>query len=189
MKKIMVLVVLMMFFAGCAFIKGNVKDYNTGKSTPLIEGEKSPKDTAQEIVDLVKGIPVVGNYSGFLLPVIAGFLTWRRGRRIRLGRGIETNITGTLGTAIGVGKVNLENVVKIATDTVHGAFEIGADGSAVKRTWKVWLSLILAGVSGALFIPGVKEFLVENIKSVTTISFLAGLFGGVEKKIQSLEHK
>lgn len=188
-NKWLVLILLSFTFIGCALIKQGVGDYKAGKETPLVEGEKSAKDTAQEIVDLVKNVPIVGNYSGILLPVLAGFFTWRRGRKIRLGRGTDTNITGTLGTVIGVGSFNLENAVKIVTDTVHGAFEIGQDGSAVKRTWKIWLSIILAGVSGALFIPGVREFLTTNIKSITAVSFLAGLFGGVEKKIQSLENK
>lgn len=186
-SKIWMLIVLVFFLAGCSLIRQGIEDYNVGKSTILVEGEQSPQDTAQQLVDLIKVIPIVGNYSRFLLPVLVGFLTWKRGRRIREGRGIETSITGNLGTSIAIGKFNLEGLVKIATDTIHGAFEIGKDGSAVKRTWKVWLSLILAGISGALFIPGVKEFLSTNLKSVAIISFMAGLFGGLEKKIQSLE--
>ena len=172
---------------GCAFIKGAIQDYQSGKTTPIAEGEKSPKDLASDIVDLVKAVPVVGNYSGVLLPILVGFFTWRRGRKIRFGRGDELPVTGLLGNKIGIGKFNIENIVRLITDTVHGAFEIGADGSAVKRTWKVWLSIILASISGALFIPGVREFLTANVKSVAIISFLAGLFGGIEKKLQSIE--
>lgn len=188
-SKWIVLLVLIGLLSGCALLKQGIQDYKTGKDTPITDDEKSPKDTAQNIVDLVKNVPVVGNYAGFLLPVIAGFLTWRRGKNIRLGRGADGNITGLLGEKVGIGTFNLENLVKIVTDSVHGAFEIGADGSALKRSWKIWLSIALASISGALFIPGVKEFLSDNTKSVAVISFLAGLFGGVEKKIQSLENK
>ena len=186
MSKWIVVFFIIVFCAGCAFIKQGVKDYQTGKTTPITEGEQSPKGQAQQIIDLVKNVPIVGNYTGVLLPILVGFLTWKRGKKIRTEKIGENPIAGTLGVKVGIGNLNLENLIKLVTDTIHGAFEVGADGSAIKRVWKVWLSIILASASGALFIPGVKEFLLANGKSVVIISFFAGLFGGLEKKIQSL---
>lgn len=187
MRKVWLLLAIVML-AGCALIKQGVSDYQAGKA-PVAEGEKSPQELASDIIGLINAVPVVGNYSGALLPVLVGFFTWRRGRDKRLGRpsGL-TPITGSLST-LGFGSFNLENIVKIATDTVHGAFEIGADGSAIKRSWKVFLSIALALTSGALFIPGVKEFVLSNTKVLAIVSVLASFFGGAEKKIQSLESK
>lgn len=186
-NKWLILLMVLFFCTGCAFIKSAIKDYQTGKATPVAEGEKSPQEEAQVIVDLIKNVPIAGNYAGVLLPVLIGFLTWKRGKRIRTAQVGNVPITGALGTKVGLGNFNLENTIRIVTDTIHGAFEVGKDGSAVKRSWKIWLSIILASVSGALFIPGVKEFLISNAKSVGIISFLAGLFGGIEKKIQGIE--
>jgi hypothetical protein len=180
------LLAVMVLLSGCALIKQGVSDYQAGKNTPIASGEQSPKDQAQQIVDLIKNVPVAGNYAGVLLPILAGFLTWKRGKRIRTAKIGDRVISGSLGATVGIGSFNLENLIKLVSDTIHGAFEIGADGSAIKRTWKIWLSIILASVSGALFIPGVKEFVLSNAKSLTAISFLAGLFGGLEKKIQGL---
>jgi len=190
MKKsflLMLIAIVVLSFVGCAMLKQGVTDYQTGKDTALTEGETSPKDQAEQIIGLVQAIPVVGNYAGFLLPVLVGFFTWKRGKKIRVANN-GTTATPAIGilSSVGVGKVNLESVFQIVTDVVQGAFEVGSDGSAVKRGWKMGLSVLLAIVSTALVSPTVKDLILQHPQVLATITGLSALFGGLEKKLSTV---
>lgn len=189
MKSTIWLGVLALFLlVGCAAIKQGIVDYQAGKSTPLATDEKSPKDSAQEIIDLVKNIPVVGNYAGVLFPVLIGFFTWKRGSKLRKGEGSTSTLaTGIFGTKIGIGSFNLENSFQIVTDFFRGLYEIGVDGSGFKRSWKILVSIVLAIVSSILVIPQAKEFIFNNGSMISIVSIISALFGGIEKKLQDVK--
>jgi hypothetical protein len=82
MKKWLVLSLIVFTIAGCSFIKGAIKDYNTGKDTPIAVNEISPAQQAAPYITAASAIPVVGGYSGILSVILVGFFTWKRGKKI-----------------------------------------------------------------------------------------------------------
>jgi hypothetical protein len=188
MKNVILVLVACLALAGCATVAQVKADAELGATTPLEVGEVSPQAEAGQVVDLLKMVPVVGPYAPILGPLLAGFFLTKRGRRIRKGVAPSPNpITGAFGPKIGFGSLNLENIVQVATDIFKGAFEVGPDGSAVKRGWKTVMSIGLGLLGGAFLIPGVKELVLSNPQAVGGITLLAGFFSGIEKKLQDVK--
>lgn len=182
---------------GCKEVDQAKEDLATGINEPLeltvdpltnrVTVEKSPTEKAQEITDIGRMIPYVGPFMPVITPIIAGLFAWTRGRRIRKTKGTSTKpITGALGASLGVGSVNIENAVQTVTDVFHGAYEVGADGSALKRGWKTALSIILTIVGGALLMPSIRDFVVHHGDILAVITFGSAVFSGLEKKLQDV---
>lgn len=184
---IVVSLAFLLLVVGCKTIDEAKQDYQTGKEAALAEGEKSPSEEAQLFVDLIEAVPVVGNYAGMLAPFLVGFFTWKRGRRIRKGKlpTSTNNVTGWVGE-VGIGKVKVENIVQIATDAIQGIYEVGKDGSAVKRGWKFFVTGLITLFGGALLIPAVREFVLSNTAILMGLNTVGALVAGLEKKIQEI---
>lgn len=180
--KWIVLAVLAVVLVGCATTKQAVDDYKTGATTPLEAGELSPSESVRPIVSTVSVIPVVGGFAPLIGTVLAGLATWQRGRRIRKGKPQSQNpITGWIGDQAG-----LETLVQNAANVVTGLFEVGKEGSALKRAWKVGLTTTLSLGTGALAIPAVRDFVVHNPSIAAVIVGLSSLFGGLEKAVSNV---
>lgn len=187
-NKLLLGISLIFLLIGCTTIKQGIEDYKLGKNTAISEGEKSPEELASGVIDLVKALPIVGNYSGVLLPVLIGFFTWKRGKKLRSGEGTTTEpISGIFGSKIGIGAFNLENGFQLVTDIFKGLYEIGPDGSGLKRSWKILVSIVLAIFSSMLLIPQAKDFIFNNGTVISVIGFLSAVLGGIEKKLQEVK--
>jgi len=190
------LIIIAMFCAlalvGCATARQAVDDYQSGATAPLQTTvnpttgetvvEQSPRASVQPIIDIVSGIPVVGGYAPLLGGLLAAFATWKRGRRIRKGKAVSPNpITGHWGQSIGI-----ESLVQNLSQIITGAFEVGADGSGLKRGWKVGLSTALSLGAGAVMIPAVQDFIIKTPSIAAAIIGLSALFGGLEKEVSKV---
>lgn len=180
----LLLAVGMVTMVGCATVQQAKQDAEVGLTTPLEAGEVSPQQQAQQAQAVASAIPFVGPYANLLGPLFIGFFAWKRGKGIRAKMPVSSNpITGAFGPKIGVGSLNLESIVQTVSDLFKGAYEVGPDGSGLKRGWKNALNIILAGIGAFFLVPGAKEFILNNQNIVGTITILAAAFGAVEKKL------
>jgi len=179
-KTWIVLFLTLSVLGGCSFIKGQISDYNLGRKSPLSAGELSPKDVAQPYGDLVGTInPAAGKaVSGILV----FFLTLRRGRRIRKNLPVSDNpFTGFLGSITGI-----ESVVQQIANVRSGLFDVGPNGSPIKRGWKMSVILLLAAVVTPLVsgIPAVSGFLATHGSlAIGVTGVLAVIIASFEKAI------
>ena len=182
--RILLGVVLALFvFTGCAAIKQGISDYNTGKGTPLAEGELSPEAQAKAITLPLSGLPVVGGFAPTIAIGLTGLFTYLRGRRIRKSNGVSTvPATGFLGSTVGA-----EAVIQGVSNIIAGAFEVGPDNSPLKRAWKVFLSTAISGVSIALTVPSVKDFIIANPGIALGVSGMAAFMAGLEKQVSIIK--
>ena len=177
-----VVIAMSIALIGCASTQQAISDYTKGATTPLEENEISPSDSVQPIVSTVSMIPVVGGFAPIIGTALAGLATWQRGRRIRKGKPSSQNpITGWMGNATGA-----ETIVQSLANVVTGLFEVGKDGSAMKRAWKMGLTTALSIGAGALTIPAVRDFVVQHPVIVAGITGLSALFGGLEKAVSTV---
>lgn len=185
MKKVLFFAVLCLFLVGCAALKQGINDYQVGKNTELVNGEISPAQQAQEITNTVAALPVVGPFAGTLGLALTGLFTYLRGRRIRLANGVVTNTppaTGFLGSSMG-----LEAIIQTVSNIATGAFEVGPDGSPLKRAWKVGLASILGLAGVAVTIPAVQQAIIAHPSIALAVGGGSALFGGIEKALSTVK--
>ena len=168
---------IVVMVGGCAVLKQAKSDYSVGESTPVAVGETSPSDVATSIVQpVVPFIPVpLQPLAGIATLAVTAFLTWKRGRTIRLGKtptlAPETNwIAGTL-TAVG--------------DVFKGIYEVGPDGSALKRTWKTAISTVIGLVGVAVTVPAAKAFILGHPDIVGLLTVVSSTLAGIEKELST----
>lgn len=170
------LVMAVVLLAGCSV----VRDYQTGANTPLEAGEVSPQAAAQPIVNVVG--TVYPPAAGPALMLLTAFATWKRGRRIRKGLPVSAQpITGHWGSQLG-----LEKVVQTLSSAVAGLFEVGPEGSGLRRGWKVLLATGIAsvGLPLALKAPGVAALVASHSEALVGIlGLLAAIVAGLEKEL------
>lgn len=182
MRQFVLILATVFLLTGCAATKAAVEDYKTGATVPLETGEISPRESVQPIVESISGIPIIGGYAPIIGALLAAIATWRRGRRIRKGKPTSENpITGWVGS-----KAGLETIVQSLANIVTGIFEVGKDGSWVKRAWKVGLSTVLSIGTAAVTIPAVRDAIAGNPSIVIAVSGLAAVLGGLEKAFSSV---
>lgn len=163
---------------GCAQIEQARKDVEIGATTPLEEGEVAPQQQAHEVGGILSAIPVVGPFASVLAPVLGTFFLWNRGRRIRKEKPHSTNpITGFFGNKIG-----LESFVQHLSNIFAGLYEVGPDGSVIKRGWKVGLSTLGSIAAAALTIPDVQALVIAHPEYVAALTAVSGFLGGIEKE-------
>lgn len=178
MKKVLCLIGITILVAGCATIKQAKSDAEVGLTAPLEAGEVSPQEQASQVKDVLSAIPVIGPYAGFLGPLLVGVFGWQRGRRIRKGKPSSDNpITGFLGQ-----KAGIEAVIQQLVNVVQGLYEVGPDGSGIKRAWKTGLNTLLAVGAGSMLVPDVARFVASNPNIIVGLSTLSALFAGLEKE-------
>ena len=124
-----------LFVTGCAAFRQAGSDKSLSDQTPLSAGETSPQERANKIAGALASLPYG---AGVVAVPVAGwalgwFFSWRRGRKLRLQKGVfsEKPLTGEVGKTSG-----LEALVQHVADVRAGAFEVGPDGSGLKRMWK-----------------------------------------------------
>ena len=163
---------VMLMVSGCAAYRQARTDVSTGLTAPLVPDEVSPSEQAHGLTDpLEPFLPQAGALAGLLTV----FFAYSRGRRIRKGKAAVLHpITGKVG--------NLEWLVQRGSDIFAGMFEVGPDGSALKRGWKAALATGLA--SGILTIPQINH-VVGNNEAVlaATVAVITGLIAAGEKKL------
>ncbi len=160
---------------GCASLNQAKQDYQTGKDVPLAENEISPEQQAKDLVDPITPILPQASYAvGFL----AFLFTWKRGRRLRKGQPItETPITGWLGN-----NLKLEWLVQRLADFRAGLFEVGPDGSSLKRGWKVALATMIGGSLATL--PGFQDAIGAQPEATAVLTaLLTALIAATEKQL------
>lgn len=176
MKKLIGLVLLVALAAtGCKVaeeVAQSRQDYETGKTAEYVDDEVPPAQQAQGLVDTFKALPYVGPFVPLALPFLVTFFTWKRGRRIRKGLLPSTHpVTGYAGASL-----KLEPLVQFLADLQAGAFEVGKDGSTLKRFWKVGLAGVLAAV--IFSVHGVREFVTANSETIQELVGRLLLYAG-----------
>ena len=152
MKKHIVFLVLfsLLFGAGCRTFAQHVADIRLSEATPAGPGETSIEQKAADFARPLGSLPwgagaIAVPLGGFL---IAKVLNDLRGRKIRLQQmalaPTDKPITGVLGNAVGV-----ESVVQFLADLSASLFEVGTDGSVVKRGWKAFMYTVLGSAGFA----------------------------------------
>lgn len=156
---------------GCAALQQGREDYQRGKDTPLEQGELSPREQAERVVGPIT--PFVPQATA-AVGVLAALFTVRRGRRLRKEKPIsEHPITGNFHT---------EWFVQRFSEFAAGMFEVGPDGSAVKRGWKVALATVLA--TTVVQLPQVQAFVGDvTAAQAVAIAVFSALIAAVEKKL------
>lgn len=138
MKLIVAFAVTLILFLGCAAIQQAYDDKKLSDSTPLAAGEKDPYDRGYQMAQPLASLPWGAGMAAVPIAgtIVGWFLASRRGKKIRLAKQPESvnPITGNFGESIG-----LESIVQNAADAFTGVFDVGADGSAAKRGWKMAL--------------------------------------------------
>lgn len=174
MKNIFVILLILMAVAGCGFLQQAKEDYRTGKETPYQTDEITANQKAAVLAGTVSSIP----YANFASPAILFFgpyiFTWLRGRRIRQ-QNLEPHpnpITGNLGKSIGA-----EALIQHFANVAAGIFEVGPQGSVIKRGWK---GALLAGI-GVLVAPEAAQVIHNAVLPAlqnTPPDWLEHLFNG-----------
>lgn len=183
MKRLMIIVVALLFLTGCAMLKQAKDDYQSGKDTPLVNGEISPKDQAENIGKIISVIPGGAPVAPYAVTALTGLFAFLRGRRIRKGMPVSTNpATGFLGNAAG-----MESIVQTLSNVMTGIFEVGGDNSPLKRAWKVSLSSLLGLGAVAVTVPSIQSLILAHPEFALGVSGLSGLFGGLEKALSNVK--
>lgn len=162
----------LVFVSGCAFFRQAAEDYRTGMTTPLEIGEVAPAEKARVLASTVSAIPYVNLSSPLVLFLGTYVFGLLRGRRIRAAKPINVNpVTGSLGRSLG-----LEAVVQHFADIAAGLFEIGPNGSSLKRGWK---AALLTGIAISIA-PEARHLLESFIPALQANppEWLAHLFNG-----------
>lgn len=163
---------------GCATVEQARQDAQIGATTPLEQGEVSPQDQAREVTNILSAVPVVGPFAPILAPILGTVFLWSRGRRIRKGKPTSSNpITGYFGS-----KVGLESFVQNISNVFTGAFELGPDGSMLKRGWKAGLATLGGIIATALTVPDVQALVVAHPEYAAALTVISGFIAGVEKE-------
>lgn len=172
-----------LLLAGCASVKQAHSDLKTGYTSPLEAGEQSPLEQAQPIAATITAVaPFLTPFNGLIATGLSGIFAWKRGNRIRAGKPVSTNpITGYFGNKIGA-----ESLVQNMSNIVTGVFELGANGSPLKRAWKSGLTALLALAGVSMAFPQAQAFLMGNPAIIAAIGGLSALFGGLEKTISGV---
>jgi len=172
-KNIFLLFAVVFLITGCAFFKQAAEDYKTGRDVPLAAGEISPAQKAAAISTTASAIPYVNMAAPVLMVGLPFVFTWLRGRRIRKeSLPVNANpITGAFGKSLGV-----EAVVQNLANVAAGMFEVGPNGSALKRGWKT----ALLGGLGVFLAPEASHLISQVIPVLQSNppEWLAHLFNG-----------
>lgn len=198
MKKswIAMIFMVLVFGAGCAWVKQAQEDIAISNATPIQPGEVSPDEKADRFSNLFNNLP--WGASALAVPLIgfiaANELRRRRGKAIRQQtQNTSVNpITGHIGNAIG-----FEAVVQWLADLRAAVFEVGPDGSATKRGWKAVLySLIGSASFGHLLYPTIVNTLQNFTSNPPTwlhgaalsvaVATGTGIIAFLEKKMQKV---
>jgi hypothetical protein len=185
MKKAILFLALVLAFGGCAFFKQAKEDYQLGKATPYVAGEVTVDDQAHALTGTVSGIPYVNLATPLVALTAPMFFFWLRGRRIR------KQAVNQDGTAEGSSSLHfgVNEILNIASDLQRGIFEMGADGSSLKRGWKMAL-LTTAGFALAPEIGHMIPFIQAHHPAWmdgVILSGLVGLLAAAEKALSKLK--
>jgi hypothetical protein len=71
-------------------------------------------------------------------------------------------------------------LVQRGSDIFAGLFEVGPDGSSLKRGWKVVLATSIAG--GIVAIPAINQYANNEFVLGALIAVISGLIAAIEKK-------
>lgn len=186
-KLIVACLLTLVLFSGCAAIKQAYEDKKLSDSTPLAAGEKDPYDRGFQTAQPLSSLPWGAGMAA--VPVVGTILGWwfasRRGKRIRLAKQPESvnPITGHLGNSIG-----LEGIVQNAADAFTGVFDVGKDGSAAKRGWKM---AVIGGLATVAIpaIDGLISHITQNPPAGLNpliVAGIAALLGSAEKWLSNV---
>lgn len=184
MKKAVLFLALILAFGGCAFFKQAKEDYQLGKNTPYAAGEVTVETQAHAATATASGIPYVNLAAPLIALGAPSFFFWLRGRRIR-----KQKLTpdGAVEQSSGL-HFGVNEILKVAGDLQRGLFEVGPDGSSVKRGWKISLittaGLLLAPEIGHL-IPLLQAHHPAWMDGMVLIT-ITGLLAAAEKALSKL---
>lgn len=201
MKKIILVLLAIVFLAtGCAFLEQAKQDYQLGANTPYAEGEITAQERSRVLAGTVSAIPYVNLSSPVVLLAGPYLFAWLRGRRIRKQTlpAHPNPITGAIGKNLGI-----ESIVQHLANVAAGLFEVGPNGSELKRGWKGALltavGLVLAPEAGHIIstylIPALQnnppEWLAQLFNG-SALMAVVGILAAAEKwlsKVQPVEEK
>lgn len=157
MNKILIIVGICFLITGCSLLS----DYQLGKTTPLVNGEVSPQDKANNVSAPISALPVpyapaAAGVVGFLATI---FFTWQRGQSIRK-TGVPS-VQATSGPNLFVG------VEQFLANVFSGAFTVvnnnpGITGTVFQRAWKGALVTLGVGLGASLTDPNAASFLSSH---------------------------
>lgn len=182
--RVLFVAVMCVFLVGCAQA---VKDYQTGASTPLVNGEVSPSQQATVISNTVSSLPVpfagpIAMGVGFLATV---FFTWQRGVSIRNAGGAPTATAASKSAATnGI----LQDVANIFAGmfTTASATAPSTAGTIFQRVWKVALATLASGTALAASNADVAAFLAGHpVYDGIFVALSSGL-AGLEKALSTV---
>lgn len=175
------------FLIGCGTIKQGIQDYNTGKNTPLINGEISPKDQVSPISNAVGSLPIpfAPAAGGVILFLGTAFLTWKRGAAIRKNNNIVDPVVAAKQNVFTGTLQNLANVFA-GMFAVASSTTPSTTGSIIQRIWKVALATIGAGGSLAAADPSFMTYLTTHpLLSTVFVGITSGI-AGIEKGLSAV---
>lgn len=182
--RILFVAVMCVFLVGCAQA---IKDYKTGASTPLVNGEVSPSQQAAVISNTVSSLPVpfaapIAMGVGFLATI---FFTWQRGVSIRKAGGAPTATTATSSAAT-------NGILQDAANIFAGMFTTASTtapstvGTVFQRVWKVALATLASGTALAASNTDVAIFLAAHpVYDGIFVALSSGL-AGLEKALSTV---
>lgn len=164
-----------LLLGGCAFFQQRAEDYRVGRDTPYAAGETTIDDQTRTLVNALSGIPYVNFAAPFLLILAPPFLRMIRGHRIRKREGAPDDPKEP--TPINRG-------LSILSGLRSYLFDVGPDGSKLKRGWKValltYVGALVAPHIGSDVIPFLNAHWPEFLKGFG-LSFVTGLLAAFEK--------
>ena len=161
MNRLIVLSSILVMLVGCAWLQQAGKDYNTGKITPLVNGEVSPSDKAAAVSAPIAALPIpyaapIAGVVGFLGTI---FFTWQRGQAIR-----KTGVPAVQATS---GPNMFVGIEQFLANVFAGSFTVVSNnpsitGTIFQRAWKGALVTVGVGLTAALADPTIGTFLTAH---------------------------
>ncbi len=119
----------------------------------------------------------------FLSPLLLGLVRFRLGKRLHKAKAPSvTPIWGNIGQV-----TQLENLTHGLEQFRAGMLELGADGSATKRGYKVGIITALSIGAMATAFPDFMTMIQGHLQPFLAMPFVAGLLAGVEKKLSTVK--
>ena len=183
MNRLFILSSALVLLCGCAWLQQANQDYQTGKNTPLVNGEVAPAQEASPYVATASVLPFVGPFAGVLGVVLTGLFTWQRGAGIRKNNGLPVASSSTANVAT--------TIIQTIANVAAGAFTTtGTTPSTAatiwQRVWKVALAVIASGTAVAVANPSLQTYLLAHpVLSAVFVAATSGI-AGVEKALSSV---
>lgn len=186
MKRVILLASILFVLVGCASIKQAISDYQTGKNTPLTNGELSPAQQAAQYSNTIADLPIP--FAAAAAPIVlflgTGIFTWLRGQSIRKNNGVVPVVPAANSNII-------LNITQAIANIAAGAFTTttGTPSTAStvwQRIWKVALATVASAGTIAAASPSFMTFLTGHPALDSVFVAITSGIAGLEKGLSTV---